>query len=107
MPAIRCTLPALLQQYSLPNAIPEQYPPLILIHVIHLSNALVLLPQTSVPNLPPLLPVRGLDKPQHRFLAPIAARPVLTLPWACLGAIVLIPLWATGICDVNQRWGVC
>jgi len=83
-----------LELVSLPNAFPKQYPPLILIHVILLSAALVLLPQTPIPNLPLPPPARGLDKPQHPFLAPITARPVLTLVWACLGAALLIPWWA-------------
>jgi hypothetical protein len=54
---------------SLPNAIPGQYPPLVLIHVILLSTALVLLPQTPIPNLPLPPPARGLDKPQHPLWA--------------------------------------
>ena len=87
-------------QISFPNAIPLQYPPLILIHVILLSTALVLLPQTPIPNLPLPPPARGLDKPQHPFLAPITARPVLTLAWACLGAALLIPWWAGSL----RRW---
>ncbi|KAI9513398.1 GPI biosynthesis protein family Pig-F-domain-containing protein [Russula earlei] len=86
--------------FSLPNAIPKQYPPLILIHLILLSTSLVLLPQTSIPHLPLPLPVRGLDKPQHPFLVPITARPVLTLAWACLGAVFLIPWWAASL----RRW---
>jgi len=85
---------------SLPNAFPKQYPPLILVHVILLSAALVLLPQTPVPNLPLPPPARGLDKPQHPFLAPITARPVLTLAWACLGAALLVPWWAGSL----RRW---
>jgi hypothetical protein len=89
-----------LELVSLPNALPKQYPPLILIHVILLSTALVLLPQTPIPNLPLPPPVRGLDKPQHPFLAPITARPVLTLAWACLGAALLIPWWAGSL----RRW---
>ncbi|KAI0293643.1 GPI biosynthesis protein family Pig-F-domain-containing protein [Multifurca ochricompacta] len=83
-----------LELLSLPNAIPKQYPPLILIHLILLSAAFVLLPQTPIPNLPISPPTRGLDKPQHPFLAPITTRPVLTLTWACLGAILLVPWWA-------------
>jgi hypothetical protein len=79
---------------SLPNAIPKQYPPLILIHVILLSAALVLLPQTPIPSLPLPPPTRGLDKPQPPFLAPFTARPVLTLAWACLGVALLVPWWA-------------
>ena len=79
---------------SLPNAIPKQYPPLILIHVILLSAALVLLPQTPIPNLPLPAPTRGLDKPQPPFLAPFTARPVLTLAWACLGVALVVPWWA-------------
>jgi len=89
-----------LELLSLPNAIPKQYPPLILIHVILLSAALVLLPQTPLPILPLPQPVRGLDKPQHPFLAPITARPVLTLAWACLGAVLLVPWWAGSL----RRW---
>lgn len=89
-----------LELVSLPNALPKQYPPLILIHVILLSTALVLLPQTPIPNLPLPPPARGLDKPQHPFLAPITARPVLTLAWACLGAALLIPWWAGSL----RRW---
>ena len=58
---------------SLPNAIPGQYPPLVLIHVILLSAALVLLLKTPIPNLPLPPPARGLDKPQHPFLALITA----------------------------------
>ena len=85
---------------SLPNAIPKQYPPLILVHVILLSAALVLLPQTPIPDLPLPPPARGLDKPQHHFLAPITARPVLTLAWACLGATLFVPLWAGSL----RRW---
>jgi hypothetical protein len=85
---------------SLPNAIPGQYPPLILIHVILLSAALVLLPQTPIPDLPLPSPTRGLDKPQPPFLAPITARPVLTLVWACLGAVLLVPWWAGSL----RRW---
>jgi hypothetical protein len=85
---------------SLPNALPKQYPPLVLIHVILLSTGLVLLPQTPIPNLPLPPPARGLDKPQHPFLAPITARPVLTLAWACLGAALLIPWWAGSL----RRW---
>ena len=79
---------------SLPNVIPTQYPPLILVHVLLLSAALVLLPQTPLPDLPLPPPPRGLDKPQHPFLVPITARPVLTLAWACLGATLLVPWWA-------------
>ena len=79
---------------SLPNAIPTQYPPLILVHVLLLSAALVLLPQTPLPDLPLPPPPRGLDKPQYPFLIPITARPVLTLAWACLGATLLVPWWA-------------
>jgi hypothetical protein len=85
---------------SLPNAIPKQYPPLILIHVILLSAALVLLPQTPIPNLPPPQPTRGLDKPQPPFLAPFTARPVLTLAWACLGVAIVVPWWAGSL----RRW---
>lgn len=85
---------------SLPNAIPKQYPPLILIHAILLSSALVLLPQTPIPHLPLPPPTRGLDKPQLPFLAPITARPVLTLAWHCLGAILLVPWWAGSL----RRW---
>lgn len=85
---------------SLPNALPKQYPPLILVHVILLSAALALLPQTSIPNLPLPPPTRGLDKPQPLFLAPITARPVLTLAWACLGAVLLVP-WCAGSL---RRW---
>jgi hypothetical protein len=85
---------------SLPNAIPLQYPPLILIHALLLSAALVLLPQTPIPNLPLPLPARGLDKPQLPFLVPITARPVLTLVWACLGAVLLVPWWAGSL----RRW---
>ena len=85
---------------SLPNAIPKQYPPLILVHVLLLSAALVLLPQTPLPDLPLPPPPRGLDKPQHPFLAPITARPVLTLAWACLGATLLVPWWAGSL----RRW---
>ena len=87
-------------QISFPNAIPLQYPPLILIHVILLSAALVLLPQTSIPHLPLPSPARGLDKPQLPFLVPITARPVLTLVWACLGAVFLVPWWAGSL----RRW---
>lgn len=89
-----------LDPLSLPNAIPKQYPPLILIHVILLSAALVLLPQTPIPDLPLPSPTRGLDKPQLPFLAPITARPVLTLAWACLGAVLLVPWWAGSL----RRW---
>ena len=89
-----------LELVSLPNAIPKQYPPLILIHVILLAAALVLLPQTPIPNLPLPPLARGLDKPQHPFLAPITARPVLTLAWACLGAALLVPWWAGSL----RRW---
>jgi hypothetical protein len=89
-----------LELVSLPNAIPKQYPPLILIHVIILSSALVLLPSTPIPSLPLPPPTRGLDKPQHTFLVPITARPVLTLAWACLGAGLLIPWWAGSL----RRW---
>jgi hypothetical protein len=85
---------------SLPNAIPRQYPPLILIHVILLSAALVLLPQTPIPNLPLPPPTRGLDKPQPPFLTPFTARPVLTLAWACLGVALLVPWWAGSL----RRW---
>lgn len=85
---------------SFPNAIPKQYPPLILIHVILLSAALVLLPQTPVPNLPLPPPTRGLDKPQPPFLTPFTARPVLTLAWACLGVALLVPWWAGSL----RRW---
>ncbi len=85
---------------SLPNAIPKQYPPLILIHAILLSAALVLLPQTPIPNLPLPPPTRGLDKPQPPFLAPFTARPVLTVAWACLGAMLLVPWWAGSL----RRW---
>ena len=85
---------------SLPNAIPKQYPPLILIHVILLSAALVLLPQTPIPNLPLPPPTRGLDKPQPSFLVPFTARPVLTLAWACLGSVLLVPWWAGSL----RRW---
>ncbi|KAI0280732.1 GPI biosynthesis protein family Pig-F-domain-containing protein [Russula brevipes] len=85
---------------SLPNAIPGQYPPLVLIHVILLSAALVLLPQTPIPNLPLPSPARGLDKPQHPLLAPITARPALTLAWACVGAVLLVPWWAGSL----RRW---
>jgi hypothetical protein len=88
-----------LDPVSLPNAIPKQYPPLILVHVILLSAALVLLPQTPT-NLPPPSPTRGLDKPQPPFLVPITARPILTLVWACLGAILLVPWWAGSL----RRW---
>ena len=89
-----------LDPVPLPNAIPEQYPPLILIHVILLSAALVLLPQTPISDLPLPSPTRGLDKPQPPFLAPITARPVLTLAWACLGAVLLVPWWAGSL----RRW---
>lgn len=92
--------PAEIELVSLPNAIPKQYPPLILIHVLLLSAALVLLPQTPLPDLPLPPPARGLDKPQHPFLAPITARPVLTLAWACLGATLLVPWWAGSL----RRW---
>jgi phosphatidylinositol glycan class F len=85
---------------SLPNAIPKQYPPLILIHAILLSSALVLLPQTPIPHLPLPPPTRGLDKPQLPFLAPITARPVLTLAWQSLGAALLVPWWAGSL----RRW---
>ncbi|KAF8495530.1 GPI biosynthesis protein family Pig-F-domain-containing protein [Russula emetica] len=85
---------------SLPNAIPKQYPPLILIHVILLSAALVLLPQTPIANLPLPPPTRGLDKPQPPLLAPFTARPVLTLAWACLGVALLVPWWAGSL----RRW---
>jgi hypothetical protein len=85
---------------SPPNAIPNQYPPLILIHVILLSAALVLLPQTPIPNLPLPPPTRGLDKPQPPFLAPFTARPVLTLAWSCLGVALLVPWWAGSL----RRW---
>ncbi|KAF8259205.1 GPI biosynthesis protein family Pig-F-domain-containing protein [Lactarius quietus] len=78
----------------------QQYPPLIIIHVILLSAALVLLPQTPIPDLPLPPPARGLDKPQHPFLAPITARPVLTLAWACLGAALFVSLWAGSL----RRW---
>ncbi|KAI0301451.1 hypothetical protein BC826DRAFT_567658 [Russula brevipes] len=47
---------------SLPNAIPGQYLPLVLIHAIPLSAALVLLPQTPIPNLPLPPPAHGFDK---------------------------------------------
>jgi len=89
-----------LELVSLPNALPKQYPPLILIHVILLAAALVLLPQTPIPSLPLPPLARGLDKPQHPFLAPITARPVLTLAWACLGAVLLVP-WCAGSL---RRW---
>jgi GPI ethanolamine phosphate transferase 2/3 subunit F len=89
-----------LELISLPNALPKQYPPLILIHVILLAAALLLLPQTPIPNLPLPPPARGLDKPQHPFLAPITARPALTLVWACLGAVLLVPWWAGSL----RRW---
>lgn len=92
--------PSELELASLPNAIPRQYPPLVLIHVILLSSALFLLPTTPIPNLPLPSPARGLDKPQHPFLVPITARPVLTLAWACLGATLLIPWWAGSL----RRW---
>ena len=92
--------PAEIELLSLPNAIPKQYPPLILVHVLLLSAALVLLPQTPIPDLPLPPPARGLDKPQHPFLAPITARPVLTLAWACLGAGLFVPLWAGSL----RRW---
>lgn len=89
-----------LELVSLPNALPKQYPPLILIHAILLAAALLLLPQTPIPNLPLPPPARGLDKPQHPFLAPITARPVLTLVWASLGAGLLVPWWAGSL----RRW---
>jgi hypothetical protein len=92
--------PSELELVSLPNAIPRQYPPLVLIHVILLSSALFLLPTTPIPNVPLPPPARGLDKPQHPLLAPITARPVLTLAWACLGATLLIPWWAGSL----RRW---
>jgi hypothetical protein len=92
--------PAEIELVSLPNSIPKQYPPLILVHVLLLSAALVLLPQTPIPDLPLPPPARGLDKPQHHFLAPITARPVLTLAWACLGATLFVPLWAGSL----RRW---
>ena len=85
---------------SLPNAIPKQYPPLILIHVILLCAALFLLPQTPIPNLPLPPPTRGLDKPQPPFLTPFTARPVLTLAWACLGVALVVPWWAGSL----RRW---
>jgi hypothetical protein len=89
-----------LEPVSFPNAIPKQYPPLVLIHLIILSSALVLLPTTPIPNLPLPPPPRGLDKPQHPFLNPITARPLLTLAWACLGVVMLIPWWAGSL----RRW---
>ena len=89
-----------LELVSLPNALPKQYPPLLLIHVILLAAALILLPQTPIPNLPLPPPARGLDKPQHPFIVPITARPVLTLVWACLGAVLLVPWWAGSL----RRW---
>ena len=89
-----------LELVSLPNAIPKQYPPLVLIHLILLSSSLVLLPTTPIPNLPIPPPPRGLDKPQHPFLNPITARPILTLAWACLGVVLLIPWWAGSL----RRW---
>ncbi|KAN0139383.1 GPI biosynthesis protein family Pig-F domain containing protein [Lactarius tabidus] len=92
--------PAETELLSLPNAIPKQYPPLILVHVLLLSAALVLLPQTPIPDLPLPPPARGLDKPQHPFLAPITARPVLTLAWACFGAALFVSLWAGSL----RRW---
>ena len=92
--------PAETELVSLPNAIPKQYPPLILVHVLLLSAALVLLPQTPIPDLPLPPPARGLDKPQHPFLAPITARPVLTLAWACIGAALFVSLWAGSL----RRW---
>ena len=92
--------PAETELVSLPNAIPKQYPPLILVHVLLLSAALVLLPQTPLPDLPLPPPARGLDKPQHPFLAPITARPVLTLAWACFGAALFVSLWAGSL----RRW---
>lgn len=85
---------------SLPNVIPKQYPPLILIHVILLCAALFLLPQTPIPNLPLPPPTRGLDKPQPPFLVPFTARPVLTLTWACLGVALVVPWWAGSL----RRW---
>jgi hypothetical protein len=89
-----------LELVSLPNALPKQYPPQVLVHVILLSAALVLFPQMPIPSLPLPPPARGLDKPQHPFLAPITARPVLTLMWACLGAVLLVPWWAGSL----RRW---
>jgi hypothetical protein len=89
-----------LELLSLPNALPKQYPPLILIHVLLLAAALILLPQTPIPNLPLPPPARGLDKPQHPFLVPITARPVLTLAWGCLGAVLLVSWWAGSL----RRW---
>jgi GPI ethanolamine phosphate transferase 2/3 subunit F len=85
---------------SLPSAIPKQYPPLVLIHIILLVAALILLPTTPIQGLPLPQPARGLDKPQHPFLVPITARPVLTLAWACVGAVLLVPWWAGSL----RRW---
>jgi hypothetical protein len=84
----------------LPSAIPKQYPPLVLIHVILLAAAFVLLPTTPIQGLSLPQPARGLDKPQHPFLVPITARPVLTLTWACVGAVLLVPWWAGSL----RRW---
>ncbi|KIO33132.1 hypothetical protein M407DRAFT_241161 [Tulasnella calospora MUT 4182] len=43
--------------------------------------------------LPP--PSSSLDRPQHPFLEPITASPVLTLVWLCLGVGVVIS-WSSG-----------
>ncbi|KAI0265295.1 GPI biosynthesis protein family Pig-F-domain-containing protein [Gloeopeniophorella convolvens] len=99
-PSVSSENSAELELLSLPNAIPRQYPPLILIHLILLPAALILFPQTPIPDLPLPPPARGLDKPQHPLLVPITARPVLTLAWACFGASILIPWWAGSL----RRW---
>ncbi|TFY78262.1 hypothetical protein EWM64_g5752 [Hericium alpestre] len=79
-----------------PHTLPLHYPPLLLIHALVLSASLLLLPSTTeiIPFLPPAPPLaRGLDKPQHPFLYPITAQPVLTMVWAVLGAVGTVGWW--------------
>jgi len=82
-----------LELLSLPNAIPKQYPPLILVHVILLSAALVLLPQTPLPNLPLPEPARPTRQDPSD-----PSRP------ACAGSVDLAP--ATHIQRANSTRSV-
>ncbi|KZT43307.1 hypothetical protein SISSUDRAFT_1057719 [Sistotremastrum suecicum HHB10207 ss-3] len=53
-------------------------------------TSLVISPLTSL--LPP--PSSSLDKPQHPFLDPLTANPILTTAWWTIGAVIICGWWA-------------
>ncbi|KZV91341.1 hypothetical protein EXIGLDRAFT_97710 [Exidia glandulosa HHB12029] len=71
-----------------------KYASRLTVHVSLLAFTALFLPRSTTffVNLP--APQTSLDRPEPTFIQPLSASPLLTTAWLCVGASVLVTVWA-------------